>query len=248
MEILPKLNTSQKEAFDKSTLLPKWSSIVKSNHDIKTIQKKEPLNSNVDFFGPRVGFLFSDISYQYKTFNSVIHEKIVLSGASASIVVFLINTDTSELFTVLVKQPRIASGKFTYEFPCGMVDDSTDYEGVSIRELDEECGIHVERSELINITSLFYGEDNTIDCIPFSHPLLFDDCEYIFGVIRKMSTEEIKALEGNSGGCDEDEQITIHIVPFSDVWKISQDVVTISISEICEQLIQEGKIQLPLND
>lgn len=167
-------------------------------------------------------------------------EKIGLIGPSSSIVVFLVNSDNLQLYTVLVSQPRVSCGKIILEFPSGMVDESFDYSNVAIRELSEECGIKAIESELINITSLFYGPEEQYPA--YSYPSLFDDCEYTYGLIRRMSTAEINLLEGKKFGAEEDEQITLHIVPFFDVWKISQDTVTISIAEMCYKLIHEKKI------
>ena len=165
-----------------------------------------------------VGFLELDVTY---SIGSNIHnERIIIAGGSVSAALIVKCSDDGQYYTVLVRQPRIGSGKLTLEYPAGMTDGSSDYRGTAIRELQEEVGICVTDSELIDVSELLgtkyfhvFGER-------------FDEHSPVFLVKREMTRDELKSFEGKECGADEDEQIVVRVVPFGKITEYPIDGTT----------------------
>jgi ADP-sugar diphosphatase len=213
------------ELLTKSTLLKWWLQSLDPTITVNSVRV-----TTVDVWpGPRVGFLEMDVNY---TFNSHTHtERIMLSGASVSMVVLIYGA--GRLSTLLVEQPRIGCGELTLEFPAGMVDDTTDYRGSAIRELEEECGLTAAEHELIDLGDF-----------PI-FPEVFDERAYVYVLARAMSPEEIQGFEGRHGGVDEEEQIVARIFPFDDIPKLTSDGSTLAVWNVVQSAIAEGKIPIP---
>lgn len=222
-----------KDLISKSILLPMWSQQLDGKIQINSV---DIITADI-FPGNRIGFFEAEIDY---TTNSQ-HDKkrIMMSGGSSSIVVLIRCTDTNEIYTVLVKQPRIGSGQLILEFPAGLTDDSTDFRLTAVRELDEECGIKAEIEEVININNLVFDEKNVKF---FTNAQMFYEEASVFLVVKKMTLGEIKSLEGRNGGVDEEEQITLHVCLFNDVITMTPDPATVSITFLLQKLIQDKKI------
>ena len=185
----------------------------------------------------RLGFIEVDVSY---SIGDIEHrEHIILVGQSANIVVLIKCDDDGAIYTVLVQQPRIASGQLTFEYPGGMTDDSPDYADAAVRELAEECGIELNREEVFDTRQLLKDDaEFTI----YNERL--DERTACFGAKKKMTRAEIRALEGRDGGIDEDEQIVVKIVPFSDVAFFTSDCATLASTYTILALIDQGRIDL----
>lgn len=221
-----------KDLISKSILLPMWSQQLDDKIQVNSV---DIVSADI-FPGNRIGFFESEINY---TANSHQEQKrIMMSGGSASIVVLIRCIDTNEIYTALVKQPRIGSGQLILEYPAGLTDDSTDFRLAAVRELEEECGIIANVEEVININDLVYGKDVKF----YTNAQMFYEEASVFLVVKKMKLEEIKALEGRNGGVDEEEQITLHFYLFNDVISLTPDPTTISITFLLQKLIKSGKI------
>jgi ADP-sugar diphosphatase len=182
--------------------------------------------------GPRVGFIEMEANY---TANGHLHsERFMLSGSSVSIPVLFHNTTDNKLYTLLVQQPRIGSGELTLEFPAGFMDDTTDYLGSAVRELDEECGLTVQESELIDLGEFLL------------HPAMFDERVYICLLVRSVSAEDMRRYEGREGGVDEEEQIVAKTYLFDDVLKVTTDGSTSAVYQIVKTAIRDGRVRLPV--
>ncbi|KAH0790640.1 hydrolase, NUDIX family protein [Histomonas meleagridis] len=223
-----------KDLLLKSSLLKHW---IRTIDPSITIQKLK-LNTIDIFPGPRVGFIECEVTYSR---NDIVSTEIfILSGGSVSIVPLIKCIETGQIMTMLVKQPRIAFGGLTYEFPAGLADDSTDYELTAIREFKEECGISINRSELIDVGQIVHNETPTFH----TFPQFFDEFVATYVVKKAMTQKEIETIEGRNGGVDEDEQITQHFVPFDDICLFSQDAATLGICYLIKKLIETKKINL----
>lgn len=221
-----------KDLISKSILLPMWSQQLDDKININSVDIK-----TADIFpGNRIGFFEAEIDYTSNSHND--KKRIMMSGGSASIVVLIRCTDTDEIYTVLVKQPRIGSGQLIFEYPAGLTDDSTDFRLTAVRELDEECGIKAQVEEVININNLVFEKDTKF----YTNAQIFYEETSVFLVVKKMTLDEIKSLEGRNGGVDEEEQITVHICLFNRVISLTPDPATISITFLLQKLIQNGKI------
>ena len=78
-----------------------------------------------------------------------------------SVLIVLTSKDdpTDEEKVILTLQPRlpVPSSNFA-ELPAGMLDASGDFAGVASRELQEETGLTISASELVDMTALAYGD------------------------------------------------------------------------------------------
>lgn len=183
----------------------------------------------------RVGFIELDV--QYSIANYTHSERVILSGGSVTIVCLIHCTTDDKLYTVMVQQPRIASGKLMYEYPAGLADDCTDHRDVAVRELEEECKIIASKEELIDLNAKLIGSGyfNT-------NEERFDEYCSVFLVRRNMTIDEINDLQGRECGVDEEEQITVKVIPFDDVWNTSSDCATLGITYEIQSLMESGAI------
>lgn len=228
------------EDIEKSPLLSNWFSRLDSNAQVSEVKIL-----SVDFFGKRVGFIEIEVTYQLlnqksdsRTNNIKKTERIILCGKSCMICPILYATDTKELFTVLVHQPRIGSGKIMYEFPAGMTDDSNDYKLTASRELYEEVGIKCSPEDMIPLSEI-YNRNHPTYYLNYDR---FDQHARFYLVISKMEKAEIMNFEGKKHGADADEQIFLHVVPFEDSWIYGNDPATLAAYEMIEELIESKEI------
>lgn len=220
-----------KEAIAKSPLIKRWYNSI--NSDIK-VSKVDVITA--DMFGRRLGMVELDVTY---VSNEISHtERVILTGRSSMMVILLKDIATSELYTVLVHQPRIGTGTISYEFPAGMADDSQDFKAVAVREIKEEVGLTVTIDDLIPVSELYRPNDP----YTFINDEHYDMGCYVFMVKKEMSLDEIMAFNGRNGGIDVDEQIELEVVKFADVWKYVKEPASLGTRYMISELIESGKI------
>mgnify|MGYP001613871791 CR=1 FL=1 len=119
------------------------------------------------------------------------------------------------LYTVLVKQPRIATGDYELaELPAGMIDGGT-FAGAAARELKEELGVTFTDNELVDMASSLPGSKG--EEIYFS-PGLLDEKARFYMVEREVSPDELGKFQGKATGLlAEGERITLWVVPLDAV-------------------------------
>jgi hypothetical protein len=118
-----------------------------------------------------------------------------------------------------------------------MMDDSGLITGVAVTELQEECGIDIDSSELVDLTALAFSEENDGDRGGSSRGPL---CEEEIGIapspggcderirhlyLEKLVTkEELNSVNDRLAGLrDHGELITVRVVPLASLWKTSRD-------------------------
>ncbi|ANB13028.1 hypothetical protein AWJ20_1306 [Sugiyamaella lignohabitans] len=146
----------------------------------------------------------------------------VLRGGTTGMLVVLTakGKGDSEKYVLLVSQPRVAAGSIDLvELPAGMIDDGT-FAGAAAKELEEECGIKIEESDLVNLLP------SSDDSILLSPGLLDEEIKF-FLYHKEMPLDEIKALEGklmgNHGHSSENEVITLRLLKFQDAEQYTRD-------------------------
>ena len=217
---------TNKKLFEESTLIPTW--IENMSPEIELIEARI---IRFDLFpGPRIGFIEIDADYKYK--GETLNDRFFLLGKSVYIVV-IFKTEKEELYTILVKQPRIASGELVLEFPAGMADDSTDYKGTAIRELEEECGIIAKEEELIELSDFMY-----------TSPTLSDDNAKVFLLIRNETYENLMKMQNQLYGADEDEVIRLQVTKLEDVIQTSNDLITVTSALTIQERIKDGTLKI----
>ncbi|KAF2852704.1 hypothetical protein T440DRAFT_497702 [Plenodomus tracheiphilus IPT5] len=82
---------------------------------------------------------------------------VFLRGGSVAMLIILQPEDAKgdqEKYVILTIQPRIAAGSLAFtEIPAGMLDGNT-FQGTAATEIEEEAGLKVKESDLINLTEL----------------------------------------------------------------------------------------------
>ncbi|KAL2868200.1 putative NUDIX family hydrolase [Aspergillus lucknowensis] len=186
----------------------------------------------VDFFGGgRLGFvkLKADVS---NASGENLPGSVFLRGGSVGMLLLLQPDDVpsaseNEKMAVLTVQPRIPAGSLAFsEIPAGMLDDSGTFSGKAAEEIQEETGLTIPQSELIDMTSLTLhssGElagSETLQRGVYPSPGGSDEFIPLFLCNKRMPRKDIEALQGKLTGLRQHgEKITLKVVPLKDLWK-----------------------------
>lgn len=215
------------DLFKASTLIPNWLASI--SKDIELIEGRI---INIDLFpGPRIGFLEIEACYKFE--GKQYTERFFLSGKGIYIIPLLKCIEDGEIYTTLVKQPRVALGDFTFELPSGMADDSTNYKYIAVKELEEECGLIAKEDELESVTDFL-----------FTTPHLSDDYVKAYYYTRALHLSEIQKLEGQHHGADEDEQISLKIIKLNEFSKYVNEGYSSLACLACIRKIKSGEIDI----
>lgn len=127
---------------------------------------------------------------------------LLLRGGACLVVTVVENRDTGERKFLMLRQRRIGHGRDTLEFPAGMLDgDVDDPAGVALREVREETGLEVERSQLTALSGPLY-----------SSPGLDDEAIHYFACAVTLPPDAYAALDGRQTGvADEHEYIRLSL-------------------------------------
>ncbi|KAJ5609561.1 hypothetical protein N7528_010128 [Penicillium herquei] len=181
---------------------------------------------------------------------------VFLRGGSVGMLLILQPDDVpagteSGKWAILTIQPRIPAGSLAFaEIPAGMLDDSGTFAGGAAKEIQEETGLSVQQSELIDMTALaLQSESESQDKEVLQkavYPSAGGSDEFIplFLCQKRMPRREIEALQGKlTGERDHGEKITLKIVPLENLWKEGiRDGKTLAAWALYQGLQQEGKI------
>ncbi|MDW8295775.1 MAG: NUDIX hydrolase [Raineya sp.] len=194
-----------KQRLEDSLKYQEWLKTLQSNGI--QVNKVEPLQLIYKSNGEIIFALLSvDAQDQY---GEKLLPIVLLRGHFVSIATVLIEKETQEKYLLLVRQYRIANGEYTYEHPAGMCDSSTDIWQVAIKEIEEETGLKVEKSQLrlLNEKPLY------------TSPGLLDEGGYLFACEIVMSRAEIEQFRNRKTGAEgEREFITTHICPIQEAF------------------------------
>ncbi len=140
---------------------------------------------------------------------------VFLRGDFVSVLIHFIATDTGKNYTLLVKQRRVATGEFFYEFPAGMCDETEDPFLVAVKEVEEETGIQISKNDL----QLLHEKHL------FSSPGLLDEAGYYFACRLHKTEKEIFAYHRQKqGAISENEHILTQVVPLEEAGKYIKNV------------------------
>lgn len=208
---------------------------------------------SVDMFGSRrVGFVKLKADASLCTDGVEAQSKIpgiaLLRGNAVAVLVALI-CDDGQIYTILVDQARIPIGAVScLELPAGMIDFEKDtMTGTAAKELQEECGIRLKASELINLTDIAFEDAFMKGHLPYlgvaPSPGGCDEFIGITYVEKKVTLLQLDAMKGRLGGERvHGELITLRIVPFDDAWRSSGDSKCLCAMFMLEKLRAEGKV------
>jgi 8-oxo-dGTP pyrophosphatase MutT (NUDIX family) len=107
-----------------------------------------------------------------------------------------------------------------------MLDDSGTFAGAAAKEIQEETGLLVEQSELIDMTSLALQVSQEPDSGEQLQRAVYpsaggsDEFIPLFLCQKRIPRHEIEALQGKLTGLrGEGEKITLKVVELADLWK-----------------------------
>lgn len=131
-----------------------------------------------------------------------------------------------------------------------MLDDSGTFAGGAAKEIEEETGLSVQLSELIDMTSLALqsaqGVQDGESLQKAMYPSAGGSDEFIplFLCQKCIPRREIEELQGKLTGLREHgEKITLKVVPLEDLWKEGlRDGKTLAAWALYQGLRREGKI------
>jgi ADP-sugar diphosphatase len=189
----------------------------------------------------KVGFV--KINSNCTLFDGKVHQErqlpgiCFLRGNAVSIFVALLcdeladdSTVITKQYSLLVEQPRVPIGSVaTLELPAGMIDDENEsVAGIAVKEMEEECGIIVRPSDLIDLTELaleqaVHDGNLPIAALAPSGGGCDEFVRYMY-LEKKVTVEELNEMKGKLSGLrDHGEFITLSVVPMEDVWRVSGD-------------------------
>ena len=133
----------------------------------------------------------------------------------------------------MVKQRRIQSGNFTFEFPSGKIEENTMPDVSAALELSEETGINIHPDNLCLLAK------NIVVCeSAFDELVTWYSCEI-------SESHYLRNLNRHHGIKDEGEHITIHALTFDALKEINSFQVKTALQLLLEnQIINLGAIKI----
>lgn len=110
-----------------------------------------------------------------------------------------------------------------------MVEEGQDsIAGTAAMEMEEECGLKIKPSEMIDLTVLACEEAVDAGNLPFPglapSPGGCDEFLRILYLEKNVTERELGRMKGRLAGLrDHGEYITLHVVRLKDVWRVSGD-------------------------
>ena len=208
-----------------------------------------------DYFGKRIGFL--KLEAVTKCNGNPVPGIIFMRGGAVSILLILYCGD--EGWVVCTRQARVPVGKENLlELPAGMLDDSGNFAGVAAKELAEETGIHLSAGDLRDMCAMAY-EPTDLDPEEIEAKVIRDKSTPLKGMYpspggsdefirlmlheKKVTKEELNALQGKLTGCvEEGENIVLELVKFDLLWRITSDSKALSSLLLFNNLMMSGNL------
>ncbi len=152
------------------------------------------------------------------------HDVIVFLRGDAVVLLAVIIFENKK-YVLLVNQARLPVGTMIHEFVAGMLDGEADARKVMFREVQEEASLaSVAGIVEEDIVPLFDGKKI------LSSPGIMDEGLYPFYLEKEITDRNVfEKLQGLQGGlAEENENITVNLVLFSDVLQYCNDAKTLA--------------------
>uniref|UniRef100_A0A6B2LGL6 Nudix hydrolase domain-containing protein n=1 Tax=Arcella intermedia TaxID=1963864 RepID=A0A6B2LGL6_9EUKA len=207
--------------------------------------KKTKLNLNevfvqsVDMFGPKVGFI------KFKTVVTDVDgdsRPVVVFMRGGSVAILVVLVCKGKEYGVLVRQDSVPTTQPLFPaIPAGMLDGNGNFGGVAAKELEEETGIKIHASELVDLIELAYP-DGKYEGMYVSVGGT-DEFIRLYYVRKEVSEEVLKDLEGKETGlAAENEKIVLKVMPLENLWSYTSDSKTLSALCLYQNLKKMAKI------
>ncbi|RKO85042.1 NUDIX hydrolase domain-like protein [Blyttiomyces helicus] len=200
--------------------------------------------TSVDRFkNNNLGFLKFTANVQWTDSPRTTLPGIIFSrGPSVAILLLLYPPPPHPPHALLTLQPRLAIPSLAFlELPAGMLDGSNQFTGVAARELEEECGITVGESDLVDLVGLANGGEG--GGVVYPSPGGCDESVRLFLCRKEVGVEELRRLEGRRGGLrEEGERIELRVVPVGELWRATRDMKALAALALWERCVREGLV------
>ena len=132
-----------------------------------------------------------------------------------------------------------------------MLDDSGTFSGAAAKEIEEETGLEIPSSELINLTELVFApqvlQEETQEQLQagvYPSPGGSDEYIPIFLWQKRVPREQLNEWSGKLTGLrNEGEKITLRLARLEEVWKVAgRDGKTLAGYALYEGLRREGRL------
>eukprot|EP00004_Rigifila_ramosa_P013728 TRINITY_DN3064_c0_g1_i3.p1 TRINITY_DN3064_c0_g1~~TRINITY_DN3064_c0_g1_i3.p1 ORF type:complete len:927 (-),score=260.92 TRINITY_DN3064_c0_g1_i3:30-2810(-) len=194
--------------------------------------------TSVDLFGSRIGF-FKFFADAVDSAGAAIPGIVFMRGGSVGILPIL-HCDGVR-YTLLTVQARlpIASADFP-EIPAGMLDEQGDFAGVAAKELEEETGIKLNKTDLIDLSGIATPGFSGM----FPSPGGCDEFVRLYAFERVVSSAQLSQFQGKlTGDIAEGEKITLKVIKLSDLVTETPDAKALSALHLYTHLVSVGKIK-----
>lgn len=148
-------------------------------------------------------------------------------------------------------QPRVPSGSFTFvELPAGMIDNAGSFAGAAAQELEEETGLRVSESDLVDLTKLALSHDaagvdhGALEAAMYPSAGGCDEFISLFLCEKRVPREQLDGFKGKLTGLREHgEKITLRLIPLKDLWKVgARDAKALSALALYNGLKQDARL------
>lgn len=200
-----------------------------------TITVHQVTVTDLDLFGTdRIGFVKFNADIRWAD-GTKIPGIVFCRGPAVAVFLVIQSSDSSndnQRWVVLVRQPRIPIATLDcLELPAGMMDDCDNFAGVAAKELQEECGIELKSTDLIDMTHRWPNSG----LVPSGGGC--DEFIKLFYCEKKLPWSIIQSLEGREGGLrDHGERIQVTLVKYEDVWRKTNDMKALASIALYERI------------
>mmetsp|Transcript_51326 Transcript_51326/g.154222 ORF Transcript_51326/g.154222 Transcript_51326/m.154222 type:complete len:134 (-) Transcript_51326:178-579(-) len=119
--------------------------------------------------------------------------------------------------------------------------------GVAAKEMEEECGIQVRETDLVDLTALAYANDKETSGNKF--PAIYpspggcDEAIRLMYLKKSVTKKEMDNMRNRLGGLrEEGEIIVLRVVRMDDVWRLCPDAKALCALFLLKQLQSSGMI------
>jgi len=138
------------------------------------------------------------------------------------------------------------------ELPAGMLDDSGTFSGGAAKEIEEETGLKIPESDLINMHELTLSSSQDapqeagerLQKATYPSPGGSDEFIPLFLWQKRVQRDTLQEWQGKLTGLrEEGEKITLKLVPLKELWREgARDGKTLAAWALYEGLRREGRI------
>ncbi|KAJ4421156.1 hypothetical protein N0V82_003920 [Gnomoniopsis sp. IMI 355080] len=183
-------------------------------------------------------------------YRNTLYETVFLRGGSVAVLMILRPSDKrDERWVILTEQARTPACSLRFiEIPAGMMDANNNFQGVAAREIEEETGLKIPESELINMTELALKDSDddpeTLVKAMYPSPGGCDEHISLFLWEKEMDRVHIEALKGKITGLrTAGETITLRLEKYTDLWRVgARDAKTLGAWALYEGLSSSGTL------